>query len=76
MSLATKRLVRLLIVLARLALGVRACSIGSGTGSDTVPSPGTKLWDYQGTSNVFTAAWSPDGTWLSGFSILALPTSG
>jgi WD40 repeat protein len=69
MHIPPKCFVRLLIALALLILLLTACSVpDAGTDSDpaaTALRPGTTLWSYQGISNVFTAAWSPDGHFLA-----------
>ena len=70
MFIQPRRVAQLLFALAWLTLLVTACSIpvAGGTGADPATptlQPGTLLWNYQGTSNVFTAAWSPNGHLLA-----------
>src|SRR5260370_13440479 len=70
MHIPPKRVAQLLTALAWLILLVTACSVpvAEGGGSDpaaTALRPGTTLWSYQDISNVFTAAWSPDGHFLA-----------
>ena len=70
MYIQPKRVARLLIALVWLILLLTACSIPAvgGASSDPAtptPRPGTMLWYYQGSSSVFTAAWSPNGHLLA-----------
>jgi hypothetical protein len=58
-----------LLVICSLILLLSACSALNPAAGEIVPvaklRPGTILWSYQGASNVFTAAWSPDGKRLA-----------
>jgi len=58
-----------LFVAGSLILLLTACST-LNTVVDPAPSasvlkPGTTVWNYQGASNILTAAWSPDGHFLA-----------
>src|SRR5437588_2818430 len=58
-----------LLVVASLILLFTACST-LNAGVDPVPpaavfQPGTTVWNYQGASNIFTAAWSPNGRYVA-----------